>query len=125
MDQQKRLELQRKAIRSLKQRILEEDCLTVSEARKRLGVSRATLEKQYPIEILPWWDATPNSKTTSRRYHPADVGAAPARLRAWTAAKARGEGEAYLHQLREELDERDRLAIELAQEMAAQVEPAA
>ena len=119
MDAQKRLLLQQRALEALRERIASEHYLSVREVCERLGLSRQVVES-LPMEILPYEDYG-SGKRSLRRYHPADVLAAGARLRAWKRARERGEGEAYLRRLREELEERDRLAIQLAHDMVREM----
>lgn len=119
MDAQKRLLLQQRALEALRERIASEHYLSVKEVCERLGLSRQVVES-LPMEILPYEDYG-SGKRSLRRYHPADVLAAGARIRAWKRARERGEGEAYLRLLREELEERDRLAIQLARDMVREM----
>lgn len=119
MDAQKRLLLQQRALEALRERIASEHYLSVKEVCERLGLSRQVVES-LPMEILPYEDYG-SGKRSLRRYHPADVLAAGARIRAWKRARERGEGEAYLRRLREELEERDRLAIQLAHDMVREM----
>lgn len=119
MDAQKRLLLQQRALEALRERIGSEHYLSVKEVCERLGLSRQVVES-LPMEILPYEDYG-SGKRSLRRYHPADVLAAGARIRAWKRARERGEGEAYLRRLREELEERDRLAIQLAHDMVREM----
>lgn len=119
MNAQKRLLLQQRALEALRERIASEHYLSVKEVCERLGLSRQVVES-LPMEILPYEDYG-SGKRSLRRYHPADVLAAGARIRAWKRARERGEGEAYLRRLREELEERDRLAIQLAHDMVREM----
>lgn len=119
MDGQKRLLLEQRALEALRERIASEHYLSVKEVCERLGLSRQVVES-LPMEILPYEDYG-SGKRSLRRYHPADVLAAGARIRAWKRARERGEGEAYLRRLREELEERDRLAIQLAHAMVREM----
>lgn len=119
MDDRERLILQQRAIEALRARITAESYMSVRQVMKRLNLSREKVE-ELPEEILPYVDhGSPTRRL--RRYHPADVLAADARIRAWRRAQQRGEGEAYLAKLRAELEERDRKAMELAQRMTAEV----
>lgn len=119
MDETQRLILRQRALDALKERIGRESYLSVKDVMDRLKLGRTTVES-LPIEVLPYSDYGTATRAL-RRYHPADVIAADARIRAWKAAKARGEGEAHLAKLREELEARDRAAIEVAAEVAREV----
>lgn len=112
MDERGRLILQQRAIEALRERVAEESYLTISAVMKRLGLARSTVDA-LPIEILPYVDCSPTPGRQLRRYHPADVIAFDARNRAWKRAQQRGEGEAYLAKLREELAARDELSCQL------------
>jgi hypothetical protein len=118
-DEQDRLLLQRKAIEALRERIVATSYLDVKGVMARWQWKRA-LVMSIPPEILPY---VPHgtARKVSRRYHPLDVAAADARLRAWQRAKARGEGDEYLARLRVELDAADARAIEAANEMRGEV----
>lgn len=123
IESQRRLLLEKKALDDLRERIGREAYLTVPEVQERLNLSRDKVEA-LPIEILPFADyGTPNRSL--KRYHPADVLAVDARIRAWRAAQQRGEGEAYLRELREELEARDAAALEVARLMNAELSSAA
>lgn len=119
MDEQRRMLLQQRAIEALRERIASESYLSVREVCERLGLSRQVVEA-LPLEVLPYEDYGTGSRSL-RRYHPADVLAAGARMRAWRRARERGEGEAYLRRLREELEERDRAAVRLARDMVREM----
>lgn len=119
MDVQRRLLLHQRAIEALRERIATEHYLSVRDVCARLRLSRQVVEA-LPIEILPYEDYGSGARAL-RRYHPADVLAAGARMRAWKRARERGEGESYLRRLREELDERDRAAMQLAHDMAREM----
>lgn len=112
IDEQRRILLERRAIEALKARIARESYLSVREVSERLNLSREKVEG-LPMEVLPYADHGSGPRAY-RRYHPADVMAVDARLRAWKAAQARGAGEAYLRELRAELEARDAAAIEAA-----------
>jgi hypothetical protein len=118
-DEQDRLHLARKAIAAQRERMVGEVYYDVGAVMGRWGWSRS-LVMAIPQEILPY---VPHGTATkvSRRYHPADVLAADARLRAWWRAKARGEGDEYLAQRRAELDAADAAAIGAADEMRSAV----
>lgn len=115
VQEQRRLHLEAKAVRELKERLVAESFLSVKEACGRLAVSRDKLEG-LPFELLPYTDLG-FGKNQMRRYHPADVQAFPARARAYQAARSGGEGEAYLQRLREEREAREAAALRIAQEM--------
>lgn len=117
MDEAKRLLLEQRKLEAMRSRIAKESFMTIEEVRKHLGVARSTVEA-YPEEILPRADMKPaGSSKQLLRFHPADVLALPARLRAWRRAQARGEGEAFLAALREERELEDRAAIQAASQM--------
>lgn len=118
VQEQRRLHLEAKAIEQLKERIGRSSYMKVSEVAKRLNLSREKVEA-IPREVLPYTDY--GIERSLRRYHPADVLAVDARMRAWKDAQARGEGEAYLQGLREELDARDAAARQLADSMGRAV----
>lgn len=121
MTDQRTLVLQQRAIEALRERIVAESYVGVAEVCKRLKLSREKVES-LPMAILPYVDhgstVTPKEGEprwrSLRRYHPADVLAADARIRAWRRAETRGGGDAYLARLEAELDESDRAAIDLA-----------
>lgn len=119
MDEERRLILQQKALDELKRRIAQETYLTVTEVAEVRGVGRGTIET-LPMAILPYEDFG-TMKRSMRRYHPADVLALGARIRAWRHAEQHGEGEAYLRELREELEARDAAAVQVADELRAEV----
>ena len=116
MDDQKRLLLQARALRALRDRIAREEYLTVKEVCASKKISRTKLES-IPIEVLPYMDVGETTREY-RRYHPADVAALDARMRRWQRAKRVGEaeGRADLAELRAELDAADEASIELARE---------
>lgn len=114
MDAQERLLLQQRAVDALKQRIEAESYLDIHAVMSRLGVKRATVEA-LPMEILPYVPHGTGSRIY-RRYHPADVLAADAKIRRWTEAKRRGKGDEYLAKLRAELEAIDEQAIAFANE---------
>lgn len=88
--------------------------LTVSEVAEHFSVARSTIE-DLPEEVLPFVDIAPTPKRQLKRYHPADVHAAPARLRAWREAQQNAKGAAYLAELRARMENRDRLLVEHAE----------
>ena len=115
--EQRRLLLEKKALEDLRARIARESYLSVGDVQERLGLSREKVEA-LPPALLPYTDLGLRTRSL-RRYHPADVLALDARLRAWQEARARGEGEKYLRELEERLEARDRIAEELAETMNA------
>lgn len=119
MNDQERLLLEQRAVEALKKRIAGETFLTINDVRDRMKLSRQVIEG-LPMEILPFVPYGSKARTY-RRYHPADVLAAEGRLRAWNRAKTKGEGEAYLRKLRDELDRADQLAHEAAIEMRTKI----
>jgi hypothetical protein len=110
------LTLKQKRLAAIRDGIARDTYLTIDQVMAYLGVSRATVEA-YPIEILPYWDATPTSTRTRRRYNPSDVAAAPTRIRRWAEARALGRGDAYLQTLREELHAREERVLTQAVEL--------
>lgn len=116
---ERKMELQRKALEDLRERIRKESYLTVQDVMDRFSMGREKVEA-LPEEILPFVDLG-SPKRQMRRYHPIDVAAADARIRAWRRAQREDRGEEYLSELREELEERDRVARERAREMAREV----
>ena len=117
---EERLLLEQKKLGEMRRRITEETCLKVMEVAGHFGVSRSVVEG-WPYEVLPYMNTRPGAGKCLRRYHPADVIAAAARLRGWERALRQGEGDAFLRQLRQEIETRDREAMQLADEMARQV----
>jgi len=115
VDEQRFLVLQQRAVEAMRERIVCDSYMKVVEVAARLAVSRATVEG-FPMAVLPYADLGTRTKAC-RRYHPADVQALDARLRAWRGAE---DSEAHLAGLREELDQRDRLAVAFAR--AAEIE---
>jgi hypothetical protein len=87
--------------------------LALEEVALHFGVARSTVD-QMPMEVLPFADLAPAGKRQLKRYHPSDVLAAPAYLRALRAAQQDGSVEKFLSRRREELEARDRLMIETA-----------
>ena len=118
IQEQRRLHLEAKAIAELKERLARQAYMSVREVAKRLHLSREKVEA-IPAEVLPYVDLGVNRAL--RRYHPADVLALDARMRAWKAAQADGRGEAYLAELRGELELRDAAALQVAEEMGRAV----
>lgn len=112
MNDQRRLILQQRALDALRERIERDSYLSVGAVVKRLGISRSKVEA-LPEEVLPYVNLG-TGKKSMRRYHPADVLAADALLRAWTRARDRGAEAEFLERRRAELEERDRLALEVA-----------
>ncbi len=86
--------------------------LSVKQVMEYLNLSRQVVE-DLPIEILPYQDFGSGARAL-RRYHPVDVVAAGARIRAWRTAQQEGHGEEYLRKLRRELEERDQGIYRLA-----------
>lgn len=121
MDEQERLLREAKAVAALKGRIVNDAYFKVSGVMARWKWSRS-LVLAIPMEILPYTPHGTASKV-SRRYHPADVLAADARLRAWRRARAISDeaGNEYLAKLRAELDAADARAIEAADAMRSEV----
>jgi hypothetical protein len=93
--------LQHRALAATRDTMVRTTYLTVDDLRKRWGVSRQVVEG-YPIEVLPYMNATPNSSRSRRRYNPSIVAAAEeVWIPGWHNAMAMGEGERYLKSLRE------------------------
>jgi len=117
IEAQERLLLNQRALDALKARIRNESYLDVKTVASRLNVTRAIVEA-LPMEVLPYVPYGTGSRVY-RRYHPADVLAADARIRGWERAKREGKGadKRYLATLRAELDAQDEAAIELARSM--------
>ncbi len=115
MDPRETLVLQQRAIDALKERIASESYMSIEQVRTRLKLSRAKVES-IPFEVLPYTDCGSGTREY-RRYHPADVLAADARIRGWRRAQAEGRSEQHLAELREQLEEADRAAIRTALEM--------
>lgn len=116
VQEQKRAHLEAKAVESLKARLAKQAYMSVPQVAERLNLSREKVEA-IPPEILPFTDF--GIGRSLRRYHPADVLAVDARMRAWKQAQAIGEGEAYLSELRDELNARDTAALQAATESTA------
>jgi hypothetical protein len=114
MNEQDRLVLTQRAIEALKARIAADSYVDIRGVMARLGYSRAIIEA-IPMEILPYVPFGRGSRVY-RRYHPADVAACDARLRAWERAKQRGQGTAYLERLGAELAAQDQATIRVAVE---------
>lgn len=112
MDREERLLLHQRAIDALRARITADSYMDIAGVMARLGYSRAIIES-IPMEILPYVPYGRGSKIY-RRYHPADVAACDARLRAWERAKQRGEGDAYLRRTGDDLEAQDAASIEVA-----------
>lgn len=113
IDEQRRLLLQQKAIDELKERIGRESYLKLSEVCERLSFSRPKVEG-IPYEVLPWSDYGFVGTRSTRRYHPVDVLAVDAVLRAYHRAEQEGRLEMWLAERRELLAARDAAALDLA-----------
>lgn len=125
LDERERLVLQQRAIDALRDRVVADSYMSVGAVCARLGLSRETVEA-LPIEILPFSDYGSPARGDKpgrhlKRYHPADVLAVDARVRAWRRAQQKNEGEAYLQGLRAELEARDTLARDIARDMVQAV----
>lgn len=116
VQEQRRIHLEAKAVADLKGRLAKQAYMSVPQVAERLNLSREKVEA-IPTEILPFTDF--GVGRSLRRYHPADVLAVDARMRGWKDAQARGEGEAYLEDLRLELRARDDAALQVAGESTA------
>lgn len=112
LNDQEKLVLSQRAIDALRDRIVADSYVDIAGVMARLNYSRAIVES-IPMEILPFVPYGRGRKVY-RRYHPADVAACDARLRAWERAKQRGEGTEYLDRLRMELDAQDEASIRIA-----------
>lgn len=112
MNDQEKLVLGQRALDSLKARIVADSYMDLKSVMDRMGYSRAIVES-IPMEILPFVPYGRGRKIY-RRYHPADVAACDARMRAWERAKQRGEGDEYLGRLRMELEAQDEASIRIA-----------
>lgn len=110
------LVLKQRQLSAISEGVRRDTYLTIEQVITHLGVSRATLEA-YPVEILPFWDATPMSNRMRRRYSAADVLAAPILIRRWTEARAIGQGEAYLQERRTALRQREEQVLSQATEV--------
>lgn len=114
MDDRERIVLQGRAIDALRQRIVADSYLDTTAVCERLNIGPASV-RAIPMEVLPY---TPYGQGTReyRRYHPADVLAADARIRAWRKAQQTGEERALLEEWRAELQAADALAIQIARD---------
>lgn len=120
---QRRLHLEKRAIEELRERISRDAYLSVEEVRAVRNLSREKIES-LPIEVLPYADHGSGERAL-RRYHPADVLALDAVLRAWKRAQDHGEEEAFLRDRRALLEARDAAAVELAATMHERLSGAA
>lgn len=112
---QERLLIHQKVLDEMRELVGRESFLSVREVQERFSLSREKVEAT-PIEILPYTDFGTGGRHL-KRYHPADVLAVGARMRAWRRAQSQNKGEAYLRERRLELEARDQAAIELARSM--------
>jgi hypothetical protein len=115
-----RLALQQARLRAMRERVVQETYLKVTEVAKHFGVARSTIE-DLPIEVLPYTDMRPFSEKAYRRYSPAEVMAAGVRIRRYLKAKAEGRGEAYLRELREERAAEDEAILAFARDIRKDV----
>lgn len=115
IEAQRKAHLESKAVAALRARLARQEYMKVTDVARRLNLSRDKVEA-IPHEILPYTDFGTNRSL--RRYHPADVQAVDARMRAWNTAKDNGAGEEHLAELREQLAARDTMAIDLTQAVA-------
>ena len=83
IEAQRRAHLESKAVAALRARLARQEYMPVLEVAHRLNLSRDKVE-EIPREILPYTDF--GKKRSLRRYHPADVQAIDARMRAWNSA---------------------------------------
>lgn len=116
VQEQRRIHLEAKAVADLKERLAKQAYMSVPQVAERLNLSREKVEA-IPFEILPFADF--GVGRSLRRYHPADVLAVDARIRGWKEAQANGQGEAYLQELKDELQTRDAAALQVAGESTA------
>jgi hypothetical protein len=105
--------LAERKLSAMRDRIAGSVCMGVEEVAAHLGVGRTTVES-YPVEVTRCFDAVPHSSRRRLRFSPAEVEAIKVRLRRWERAKARGEGEAYLRALREEMEREEEETLEAA-----------
>lgn len=117
LDPRERIMLQVRALEALRQRLLHDTYLSVEQVAERWDVSRTTVEA-LPEEVLPCEDLSPTRGRRLRRYNPAEVQAAAVRLRRWRRAQQNGQGEAYLRELRAELEAREEEILRAARELA-------
>ncbi len=120
MNQEERLILQQRRLKAMRDRVVEETYLKVTEVARHFGVARSTVE-DLPQEILAYTDMRPFSEKSYRRYSPAEVLAAEVRIRRYLKAKAEGEGEAYLQKLREEARAEEDAVLSFAREIRKEV----
>jgi hypothetical protein len=99
---ERRVLAEQRKLEALRERIRETRYLRTREVLDHLQLSRATLYA-VPREVLPWAPGP----GASRRYHPADVAAYPARARRWKDARERGTEAEVLEEMRAELATRD------------------
>lgn len=92
--------------------------MTVADVAEYRGVSPSKV-REYPWEVLPWSDASPTSERTHRRYHPRDVLALSAVLRAWKRAMDEGREGEWKRERHDKLEARERAEIEQALEPSA------
>jgi hypothetical protein len=96
------LDLQHAQLTAARAGLVRDTYLTIHQVMKVMGASRSVVEA-IPVEILPFVDVTPTSSRVSRRYNPIDVQLAlEVLLPRYKEARARGEGNRFLLELREE-----------------------
>lgn len=111
-DREKQLIREGRKIAALSERIQQTAYMTSPEVRKHLRLSRSTLEG-IPPEVLPFVPGN-GKERVFRRYHPADVAAYPARARRWRKALEEDIESLVLAEMRRELEEVDRVAVQFA-----------
>lgn len=107
---EKRLIAEGRKLAELRDRIRDTAYLKASEVRKHLAMSAHALD-EIPFAVLPFAPGNGRARVT-RRYHPADVVAYPARARRWRDSIAKGTETEVLATMKAEIAERDRTLIE-------------
>lgn len=109
-EMEKRLVVEGRKIAALRDRIQQTAYLKASEVRKHLSMSAHALDA-IPFAVLPYVPGNGRERVT-RRYHPADVEAYPARARRWRRAIQEGREAEALALMEEEIERQDRERIE-------------
>lgn len=111
---EKRLIAEQRKLSAMRERIREVAYLKASEVREHLNLSSHALD-EIPFAVLPFAPGNGKERVT-RRYHPADVEAYPARARRWRNAIVKKMEDKVLAEMEQEIAEQDAKAIGAALE---------